>query len=286
MPSQTIIISNGAVYNDYSDIPDMIQQLKAKNPGFSEHRCTLHAMLAFTKKPKMIKLGNAGDANIYHILFYMIPRFHYIDENPQLYFYYPLSNPFIEDILSNFPPKYLRISDFDPTCEYIELPGLLWDRSEAKNEEWVYQYVRTFFKKIWENTACENKSIFISRNHPSTINRRLVNEDEILPILQRKGIQKVYMEDLSFCDKIRLFKSSKLILGIHGAGMSYSVFCDPSVKIIEIRNAAPSYKHYHEICERLAFSYTQFTDVIEDETKKHLKINVPVFEAFLERYFA
>ena len=99
-------------------------------------------------------------------------------------------------------------------------------------------------------------------------------------------IQKVYMEDLSFCDKIRLFKSSKFILGIHGAGMSYSVFCDPSVKIIEIRDAAPSYKHYHEICERLAFSYTQFTDVIEDETKKHLKINVPVFEAFLERYFA
>ena len=35
MASQTIIISNGAVYNDYSDIPDMIQQLKAKNPGFS-----------------------------------------------------------------------------------------------------------------------------------------------------------------------------------------------------------------------------------------------------------
>ena len=94
------------------------------------------------------------------------------------------------------------------------------------------------------------------------------------------------MEDLSFCDKIRLFKSSKLILGIHGAGMSYSVFCDPSVKIIEIRDAASSYEHYHEICDRLGFSYTHFTDVLEDETKKHLKINVPVFETFIERLFA
>ena len=94
------------------------------------------------------------------------------------------------------------------------------------------------------------------------------------------------MEDLSFCDKIRLFKSSKFILGIHGAGMSYSVFCDPSVKIIEIRNAAVIYEHYHEICDRLGFSYTQFTDVVEDESKKHFRINVPVFETFIEQQFA
>lgn len=76
------------------------------------------------------------------------------------------------------------------------------------------------------------RRVFLSRADAAS--RRLVNEDELLPILGRYGFDYVVIGEMSFEKQVKLFSEVDVMLAVHGAGMTNMVFMPPQGRVIEI----------------------------------------------------
>lgn len=63
--------------------------------------------------------------------------------------------------------------------------------------------------------------------------RYVLNEDELIPRLERYGFQVVRPEDTSLRDQIRLFSQARLVAGLHGAGLTNLLFA-PGAAVLEL----------------------------------------------------
>lgn len=70
-----------------------------------------------------------------------------------------------------------------------------------------------------------NRKIFISRK--STTFKRVLNEEEILPLFRQAKYEIVYAEELSWIEQIEVFSSAKCIVGASGAALTNLLYCNP-----------------------------------------------------------
>jgi capsular polysaccharide biosynthesis protein len=77
-----------------------------------------------------------------------------------------------------------------------------------------------------------HRRIYISR--AKTRMRRMLNEDELAPILDRHGFVTLALEDLSVAEQISLFRTAEVVVSPHGAGLTNVMFCRPGARILEI----------------------------------------------------
>lgn len=80
------------------------------------------------------------------------------------------------------------------------------------------------------------EKIYISRLQDS---RSPANEREVIDLAVRHGYTPVAAGELSLLEQIRLFSTSKKILGVHGAGLTNSVWMSSGAEVVEIMD--PSY---------------------------------------------
>ncbi len=73
-----------------------------------------------------------------------------------------------------------------------------------------------------ENEREQNPNIYLSRK--DSIKRKCLNEDLLEKKLEILGFKIVVLSDLSFEDRIRLFRNTKVLLGASGAGLVHSIF--------------------------------------------------------------
>lgn len=73
---------------------------------------------------------------------------------------------------------------------------------------------------------------YVSRAKTSM--RRILNEAELDPILERNGFTKVVLEDLSMAEQVALFRGADVIASPHGAGLTTLMFCRPGTRVLEI----------------------------------------------------
>jgi len=76
-----------------------------------------------------------------------------------------------------------------------------------------------------------NNKIFINR--PNARHRKLMNESEVIKQLQEFGFNIIELEKLSVLEQINLFYHSKVVLGIHGAGLTNCLFMKKDSKVID-----------------------------------------------------
>ncbi|MGD1808727.1 glycosyltransferase 61 family protein [Dapis sp. BLCC M126] len=74
--------------------------------------------------------------------------------------------------------------------------------------------------------------IYISRQDSEV--RRLVNEDEVIAFLSILGFKTVSFSSLSVAEQVSLLANVKVVITVHGAGLTNIVFCQPGTKIIEL----------------------------------------------------
>jgi hypothetical protein len=217
--------------------------------------------------PKKIMLGNAADTNPYHLFFFMLARFYFFDNGGDIVFYYSSTNKtyLIESAFKHLPKRFIRETEITPGYEYIEMPGCNW-YSDRIEEPWIYEYVRDLFKEIWSSVKQEKgKYTYISRNKRDISNRRCLNEDELLPLLKEAGFSSYNLDTLTFEQQIKLFRSSEIITGVHGAGLAWLIFCEPGTSVVEIQH--PSWKaergFYIDIGLKNRLQYNKFINVRE-----------------------
>lgn len=64
--------------------------------------------------------------------------------------------------------------------------------------------------------------------------RRLINERFLTKKLKDLDFEIIYAEELSFREQVELFVNCKMLVAIHGAGLTNSMFCTSEAKILEI----------------------------------------------------
>lgn len=82
------------------------------------------------------------------------------------------------------------------------------------------------------HAAKPSNKIYISREDAP--GRKVVNEAEFFPALERHGYKKVSLSGLSLEEQVYLFANASHIIGIHGAGLANLVYCECNTKVLEL----------------------------------------------------
>jgi capsular polysaccharide biosynthesis protein len=76
------------------------------------------------------------------------------------------------------------------------------------------------------------RKIYISRRNETL--RRIVNEEEIYPLLLKNGYEIIEPQLLSFQEQVALFSDAAEVISIHGAALTNMVFMHPGTRVVEL----------------------------------------------------
>lgn len=80
------------------------------------------------------------------------------------------------------------------------------------------------------------KRIYISRDDSST--RRVLNESDILPVLERFGFSRILLAEHTVSQQAALFAGADYIVAPHGAGLVNLIHCRRKPEVLEIYSAS------------------------------------------------
>jgi len=100
-----------------------------------------------------------------------------------------------------------------------------------------------------------SRKIYISRSKAKI--RKLTNESEVTKVLKDYGFEIVYLESMSFLEQIELFSQAEIVMSVHGAALTNILFCDKSVKIVELfsKNMFQEKDPYYLLANYLGMQY-------------------------------
>jgi Glycosyltransferase 61 len=110
-------------------------------------------------------------------------------------------------------------------------------------------FCRSVFDRMIEHAS--SGTIYGGANSPRMIYiwradsqaRKLQNEDDLVDMLLRYGVEPVILSGLTMDEQITLFQNTRLVIGPHGAGLSNVVFCSPGAVLYELLP-----EHYVNAC--------------------------------------
>lgn len=118
------------------------------------------------------------------------------------------------------------------------------------------------------------RRIFIQRKGTRSVS----NESDLLSLLSPLGFEPVRLEQLNLKQQISLFSQAEVVIGVHGAGLSNIVFCQPESQIIELLPTAWALPYYESICQYVGLRYNSLSveSLVEDCTLKAIEAPVVV----------
>ena len=185
-----------------------------------------------------------------------------------------------------------------PTADatIINLPGEPLIRADHVHPD-TYIFLRNLYLSRIHISDISRKKIYLTRKDSGILNpanrgklcRHILNEDEIIPDLNRLGYEIIRLEDYTFEEKVKLFNTASVIISPNSGGLTFSLFAGAHTKIIEILPSVISdHDHYKNICTTLGVQYHRFTGVTTTGDRPALGntwnmiLNKPSFINFIE----
>ncbi len=98
------------------------------------------------------------------------------------------------------------------------------------------------------------RKVYISRQRASR--RRVLNEDALLPVLQQAGFEIHCFEDYSLQEQRAIMQETKVLAGLHGAGLTNMLFIPAGGQVLEIRNVGDMHNNcFFSMADALGHSY-------------------------------
>lgn len=99
------------------------------------------------------------------------------------------------------------------------------------------QKLRAYLLEKIPAGAAHYEKIYISRKKAAR--RKVVNEAEVINFLESKGFYCVEMEGMPWVEQVKLFHYCRVLVSIHGAGLTNVLFMPADAKMIEIYPGLP-----------------------------------------------
>lgn len=137
---------------------------------------------------------------------------------------------------------------------HIQARQLLASSVIRESTKWACDFLRREFLNDSIIGLEKKQRIFISRQQ----RRRAINQDELVAVLSKFGFKIIAPESLSVAEQVSLFAAAEVVIGVHGAALTNTVFCRPGTKVIEI--FAPDYVNpcYRKLSSQVNLEYWEF----------------------------
>ena len=114
--------------------------------------------------------------------------------------------------------------------------------------------------------VARKKRLYISRSKQTK--RRLLNEEEIKPVLNKYGFETVYFEDMNFTRQIAVMFEADIFVGLHGANMVNILFLQEGAKVVELMNEDFLNDVYYLLASSIGLPYYSVPCAMADKTIK------------------
>ena len=140
--------------------------------------------------------------------------------------------------------------------------------------------INNFYRHLFlDPNAKQTKNIYISRNDSK--NRSITNEKDVVNYLKKFDFEVYELSKISFLEQIKIFCEAKIIVSMHGAGLTNLIFCKPETTVIEI--AADFYEDYKS--SNLDIDLTHFKYFKNNATDWFSDINCNKFNKYTRSVF-
>lgn len=155
-----------------------------------------------------------------------------------------LRHPFQRETLERFGILGNRIVESDEwqhlRFERMILPSLVGAPGFSSPRS--VAFLRAEFAAERARPSGGPRRIHVSRRRSR--NRRIVNADELRPVLEARGVVEVFPEEMTVAEQVSLFAGAELVVAPHGGGLTNIVFCQPGTRVIEIFNPGDARTFY------------------------------------------
>ena len=180
------------------------------------------------KNPSFLITSHKSAFNFYHFLIDFLPRMSILEKSTRKgspFMFSPHREVFQDQAMSLLLGKKYPI--------YEESSGSLLLECGVMSRMTKLDAVDFYRERSSHVVAASDvKRIYVARRNASW--RRIINETDLEPILQKLGFKIIYNEDFSLEEQISLFKSADFVCGPHGAGLTNIVFCKKNTSVLEI----------------------------------------------------
>ncbi|ADB61817.1 Capsular polysaccharide biosynthesis protein- like protein [Haloterrigena turkmenica DSM 5511] len=166
--------------------------------------------------------------NYYHWIVETVPKIRYIrafeeatGERVTL-LVPPDAPPFVDETLEllEWPESRIEYATA-PAYDVSRLVVPSFPERRAEDFGWLR---RAVLDSAPETTPKSGDNVYVSR--ANAVERRVVNEDEVMDVLSRFGFSCYLLEEQSLERNARLFADADIVVGPHGAGLTDIVFAD------------------------------------------------------------
>ncbi len=144
------------------------------------------------------------------------------------------------------------------------------------------------FGKLQLPAAQPVRNVFISREKARY--RHAVNEPEVWAAFKNCGFEKVWLEDLSVADQVRLLSQTRRLSGIHGAGFSNMLYMQRGERFMDLMHKDYRSNGFYNLASIFNIGFVllqcEGTGRSKDPRTDDLRVPVPTLEKYLEAYFA
>ncbi|GEM_PF-3263461 len=256
------------------------------------HKCNPRLLMNYDKTPSDISIKRA--VSLVHIFCnaHYVNYFHWINdsllllEGLEAYQNHNDVRVIINDNTTSFQLEYLSLLGYKKEqlvtwgnykkASIQELIVVKSRRTGTNMDEIVAPQALTWLNCKLRSSVRPNinlpKRVFLTRQHTSS--RRIVNYDELQPILNGFDITVVNTDELNVTEQIQLFRNIELIVAPHGAGLTNIIFSN-QLTILELIGNVDTpddfqwYCAYYSIAQVMQHRYSY----IEGETIPLLKAN-------------
>ena len=223
-------------------LPECPYQERAEHSVFQQERIPPVEKI----EGKVALLSGLAGHVYYHWMFDIIPRLKLLQKSGielkeiDWFVVNSLSKPYQQETLKllGIPTEKIIESDRHSHIQATELivpsfPGYL-DWVEPGTIDFLRQ---TFLPHVGLTKTNSEQKIYVSRAKAK--NRQLINELEVRQLLEDRGFQTVFLEEMSVLEQVTVFAKAQIVVTPHGSGLTNLVFCAPDTKIVEL--FAPNY---------------------------------------------
>jgi capsular polysaccharide biosynthesis protein len=170
--------------------------------------------------------------NYYHWMVETVPKIRYLrafeaEQEPVTLLISADAPPFVDEALNllGWPDsRIVRVNHESYHVSELLVPSFP-DRRPA-DFKWLREEI---LESASDHIRESGKNIYVSR--ANGIERRVVNEDEVMDVLTEFDFERYLLEERSLAENARLFADADVIVGPHGAGLTDIVFAGDATLI-------------------------------------------------------